>query len=71
VHSISNENRSEMQTAVNFVLQHQVVSSAVIGIRTHEQLAEALAAPATLPLTTHEIDYLGQILHPNFYEQHR
>lgn len=68
---ISNEQRSEMQTAVNFVLQNEAVSSAVIGIRTMEQLHEALGISDTLPLTNNEIAYLQQILHQNFYEEHR
>jgi aryl-alcohol dehydrogenase-like predicted oxidoreductase len=71
VNSISSDQRSTMQTAVNYVLQQQVVSSAVIGIRTQDQLIEALRVPDRLPLTAHEVAWLSQILHPNFYEEHR
>ncbi len=71
VRSISSESRSEMQTSVRYVLQQAQVSAAVIGIRTAEQLTEALQAPDTVSLTTHEVEYLGQVLHPNFYEEHR
>jgi len=71
IKSISNENRNEMQTAVNYVLNNQSVSSVVVGIRTEEQLDVALAVPDTIPLTAHEIEYLNQILHQNFYEEHR
>ena len=71
IHSISSDSRSEMQTSVNYVLQQQAVTSAVIGIRTMAQLDEALAVPETLPLTAHELDYLNQVLHQNFYEEHR
>lgn len=71
VRSISTDTRSEMHTAVNYVLQHRPVSAAVIGIRTSEQLAEALLTPGIVSLTPHEMDYLGQVLHPNFYEEHR
>jgi aryl-alcohol dehydrogenase-like predicted oxidoreductase len=71
IRSISSEYRSEMQTSVNYVLQHQAVTSAVIGIRTMDQLDEALAVPYTLSLTSQELAYLNQILHQNFYEEHR
>ncbi|RYY31227.1 MAG: aldo/keto reductase [Chitinophagaceae bacterium] len=71
VASISSETRNQMQSAVRYVLQHPPVSSAVIGIRTAEQLQSALAVPGTLPLTHHELEYLNQVLHPNFYEEHR
>jgi aryl-alcohol dehydrogenase-like predicted oxidoreductase len=71
IRSISSQNRSEMQTSVNYVLQHQAVTSAVIGIRTVDQLDEALAVPYTQPLTSQELAYLNQILHQNFYEEHR
>ena len=71
VASLSSDARNQMQTAVRYVLQHQPVSTAVIGIRTAEQLQSALAVPQTLALTPHEVEYLNQVLHPNFYEEHR
>ncbi|HTE26291.1 aldo/keto reductase [Flavitalea sp.] len=71
IRSISSDGRSEMQTSVNYVLQQQAVTSAVIGVRTMAQLDEALAVPETLALTAQELAYLNQILHQNFYEEHR
>ncbi|MHA4843432.1 aldo/keto reductase [Flavitalea antarctica] len=71
IRSLSSEQRSEMQTSVRYVLQNHAVTSAVIGIRTMSQLDEALAVTDTLPLTSQELAYLGQILHQNFYEEHR
>jgi aryl-alcohol dehydrogenase-like predicted oxidoreductase len=71
VKSISSDMRNAMQTAVNYVLSQTVVSSVVVGIRTAAQLEDALAMPDTLPLTPHELEYLSQILHQNFYHDHR
>jgi aryl-alcohol dehydrogenase-like predicted oxidoreductase len=71
IRSISSDRRNEMQTAVNYVLQQQAVTSAVIGIRTMAQLDDALGVPETLPLTSQELAYLNQVLHQNFYEEHR
>ncbi len=71
VASISSEARNQMQTAVRYVLQHEPVTSAVVGIRTPEQLRSALSVADTQALTAHELEYLNQVLHPNFYEEHR
>jgi aryl-alcohol dehydrogenase-like predicted oxidoreductase len=71
VASISSDTRSPMQTAVRYVLHQPPVTTAVVGIRTAEQLQAALGVPGTLALTSHELEYLNQVLHPNFYEEHR
>jgi len=71
IKSISSDQRNQMQTAVQYVLQQRAVTSAVVGIRTKEQLDDALAVTNTLRLTATEMNYLNQVLHPNFYEEHR
>jgi len=59
------------QAAVQYALHHRAVSSAVLGIRTPEQLAEALAAATATPLALEKVEELQQSLHPLVYEAHR
>ena len=68
---LSANNRNKTQTALSFVLNQKSVSSAVVGIRTMEQLHEAVQTVNTPQLTEDEIDYLKNILPANHYEQHR
>lgn len=63
--------RTAVEVAARFVLHHPAVSSAILGIRTEEQLAEAVALAEAPPLTAQEMQLLQQALPPNTYEQHR
>ena len=70
VKKISNV-RTTAQTTIQFVLGHPAVTSAVVGIRTMEQLndvAEALNVPQ---LTNDEYHFLQAAITPNLYELHR
>lgn len=59
------------QTALRFVLQQQVVGSAVIGIRTLEQLEE-IAAGIDLPkLSDEEMKILQSVTASQYYSDHR
>jgi aryl-alcohol dehydrogenase-like predicted oxidoreductase len=69
VHDISGTHRSPAQTAIQYVLRHPAVTSAVAGIRNKEQLKEVTAA--TPPLQKEEIQLLLQVIKPSVYEQHR
>jgi aryl-alcohol dehydrogenase-like predicted oxidoreductase len=69
VHDLSGTKRSSAQTAIQYVLSHPAVTSAVTGIRNKEQLKEVTAA--TLPLQKEEIQLLLQVVKPSVYEQHR
>ncbi|HEY0677801.1 MAG TPA: aldo/keto reductase [Chitinophagaceae bacterium] len=71
VQSISGIKRTAAQTAIRFVLQQQGISSAVIGIRTEEQLKEAAGAADTPLLSEHELQLLMQSVRPVYYDQHR
>ena len=71
IHSISNEQRTPAQTAIQFVLHHPAVTCAVTGARTIEQLDEIAKASATPLLTAQEAKTLSNVLPPNLYEQHR
>ena len=57
--------------SIRFVLQQPGLSSAVIGIRTIDQLNEVIQTSQTPELTTEEINQLKEIATPGKYEQHR
>lgn len=63
--------RTAAEVAARFVLRHPALTSAILGIRTQEQLAEAVALAEAPPLTAQEVQMLQQALPPNTYEQHR
>lgn len=71
VQSTSNHQRNAAQTALRFVLQHPAISSAVAGIRTMQQLEEAVGVLSSPLLTEEEITLMGEVVQPNKYEQHR
>jgi aryl-alcohol dehydrogenase-like predicted oxidoreductase len=70
IKSISHKH-SPFETAIRYVLQHPPVSSAVIGIRTMEQLQDALSVGGTEPLTYLQMKDLGDSLPANKYIDHR
>lgn len=63
--------RNAAQTAIRWVLQHPAITSAVIGIRTEEQLTEAVAAAETPALTEAETNSLQGVVAANKYAEHR
>jgi aryl-alcohol dehydrogenase-like predicted oxidoreductase len=71
VHAVSNEKRNAAQTALQFVLQHPSITSAIPGIRTIQQLEEAVQTLNTLSLTDSEMKLLQNAIPVNQYEQHR
>ena len=71
VQAISGASRKPSHTALRFVLQRTGISSAVVGIRTMEQLNDVLETMQTPELTEAEINYLRASLPVNYYDQHR
>jgi len=71
VKSISSKERNPAQTSIQYVLQHPAVTSAIVGIRTMEQLKEAVEAINSPALTEKEMKILRESVPVNFYEQHR
>ena len=59
------------QTAVQFVLQHPAITSAVVGISRAQQLSEIAATPGKEALTRKSIELLRNALPAKLYEQHR
>lgn len=71
VKACSWEGRSPAQTAIRYVLHHGAVTSAVVGVRTIEQLEEAVETIRTPELTGAELERLRSALAPNQYAEHR
>lgn len=69
VHFIGEE-KSPTAVAINFVLRHPAVSSAVAGIRTREQLEAAVQVP-DMKLTEFEYNFLRDAIGKNKYTDHR
>lgn len=65
------KNRTESQVAIKYVLQHKAVTSAIVGIRTPDQLRDVAATIEAPDLTAHEINILEQSIAPITYAEHR
>lgn len=63
--------RTAAQTAMQFVLHHPAVSAVVAGIRTMEQLEEALKVFSVPQLTEQEYNAMKLATMPNTYKEHR
>ncbi|MEO9209621.1 MAG: aldo/keto reductase [Ginsengibacter sp.] len=71
VKSLSTTERSSAQTAIQYVLQHPGVTSAIIGMRTLEQLEDAIRAIELPKLSEDEMKFLTKNIPQNFYQEHR
>jgi len=71
VQSLSGSQRNAAQTALRYVLQHPAVTSVVAGIRTMQQLEEAVGVIQSSSITQQEKELLQQAVVANKYEQHR
>jgi aryl-alcohol dehydrogenase-like predicted oxidoreductase len=71
VRALTNAQRGPAQTALRFVLQHPAITSAVVGIRTEQQLNDAIAAVNVLPLSVAEMEQLRGAVPVNYYQEHR
>jgi aryl-alcohol dehydrogenase-like predicted oxidoreductase len=69
--TVSGNLRSHTETALKFVLQQPAIASAVVGIRTMEQLAEAVITIEKPALTSQELFLLEQSISKNYYKEHR
>jgi aryl-alcohol dehydrogenase-like predicted oxidoreductase len=71
IQDISGTQRSPAQSALQFVLHNAAVASAIVGIRTMEQLEEAVTAIDSPPLSEVEMQILRQSVPVNYYTAHR
>ena len=63
--------KTNTSTALQFVLQHPAITSAVAGIRTQQQLEAAVQAIDAVPLEEQEMAMLRQSVPLNYYKEHR
>lgn len=71
VKNLSGTDRSPAQTAIQFVLQNAAITSAVVGIRTLEQLKDAAETLSVSMLIVNETEELQKSIEKNFYKEHR
>jgi aryl-alcohol dehydrogenase-like predicted oxidoreductase len=71
VKSVSSNERTAAQSAIQYVLKNPAVTAAIVGIRTMEQLKDAVNAIDKTVLTDEEMKILQKSVPVNFYEQHR
>lgn len=71
VKSVAGNTRTTAEVAARYVLHHPAVTSSVLGIRTMEQLQDALHVANAQPLTSDEMQLLKESVKPIVYEQHR
>ncbi|WP_066829496.1 aldo/keto reductase [Rufibacter ruber] len=71
VQALATQDASELALAVQYVLQAPAVATAVLGVRTREQLAQLLAAARAAPLAPQQVAMLQQLLPAATYAQHR
>lgn len=71
VQSVSNANRNATQTALQFVLHHPAITSAIVGMRTTQQLEEAIKTMNTPSLSEMEMEQLQNAVAINVYKEHR
>jgi len=63
--------RKPAQAAIQFVLQHPAITSAVVGVSNATQLEEAIGALDAPSLSDDEYEFLKNAIHANAYEVHR
>jgi aryl-alcohol dehydrogenase-like predicted oxidoreductase len=71
IRQLSTNGRSNAQTAIQFVLHHPAITAAIVGIRTMEQLQDAVAALGVEKLSATQITALSNTLEINKYTEHR
>jgi len=71
IRSLFDNGRTASQTALNFVLHHPSITSAIVGIRTIQQLEESLRTTDVKALSGDEMQLLRESIPVNYYEEHR
>jgi aryl-alcohol dehydrogenase-like predicted oxidoreductase len=71
IEMLSSPVRASDRIALSWCLQQPAISSAVVGIRTPDQLRSILGKADEIPLTHKEFEKISNVLSPNKYELHR
>ena len=65
------EGKSPSVTAIRYAIDNPAITTAVVGIRTSEQLSDALNAANSTPLTAMQMQQLQLLKSVKLYKQHR
>ena len=68
---MSHGSKEASQLAIQYVLAHPAVTSAIVGMRTMEQLEDAVKAVTLPPLSEEEMAILHKEIPAKVYEEHR
>lgn len=69
--SVGGQVRKASEVALKFVLKNPAITAVVLGIRTFEQLEDALQIGKNLPINEEETAQLRQAIRANSYDKHR
>jgi aryl-alcohol dehydrogenase-like predicted oxidoreductase len=71
VESAADHTYSKLEIATQYVLHHKAITSAIIGIRSEQQLKEALEVKLSARTDDYQMKKLRDILPANKYSEHR
>ena len=71
VRAVSKNQRTSTQTAIAYVLNHPAVTSVIVGIRTMQQLEEAVKSVTASELSKEDMIRLKNSINPSTYDQYR
>ena len=71
VRAVSKNQRTSTQTAIAYVLNHPAVTSVIVGIRTMEQLVEAVKSVTASEISKEDMTRLKNSINPSTYDQYR
>lgn len=71
VKKIAIRDSADAQIAIQYVLQHPAIASAIVGMHTMKQLDDAVSAVELPPLSNFDMDRLRNEIPVNFYKEHR
>ena len=68
---VAGKEKTKTEVALQYVLRHEVVASAVVGIRTMPQLHDILSVDLSRRIAPEQIEILKGFSNPNRYTDHR
>ncbi|MEO5564535.1 MAG: aldo/keto reductase [Chitinophagaceae bacterium] len=71
IKSISGKTRTASQSAIRFILNHPALTTAVVGIRTEDQLIDAVGTTNSPILSGENIAKISSVVPSNRYDVHR
>lgn len=71
IKEIAGKTKMMSEIAIKFVLEHSTITSAVVGIRTEEQLIKCISERTEMRLLEEELILLQNTIRPSLYSDHR